>query len=177
MTRKVLLDPADRAAFTAQRQRFDFQLLLRGFVHQVADSESLARAGRILDRLGYVVHELDGGGWQDEGGLHDALAAELSFPGYYGRNLDALDDMLGDVAEFTYGSDPASSGTAVLVDNYDQVHNLSPWLATTVADVFCRAARYAAVVGHPFLVLLRSDADLGSVGGIHVRREGVPPEE
>lgn len=122
------------------------------------------------------MHELDSGGWQDEGALHDALAAELSFPGYYGRNLDALNDVLGDVAGFTYGSDSASSGTAVLIDNYDQVHDLSPWLATTVADIFCQKARYAAVVGHPFLVLLRSDADLGSVGGIRVGREGVPPE-
>ena len=31
--------------------------------------------------------------------LHDFLAEELTLPAYYGRNLDALADCLGDVSE------------------------------------------------------------------------------
>ena len=33
--------------------------------------------------------------------LHDYLASELSFPEYYGRNLDALYDVLTDIDEET----------------------------------------------------------------------------
>ena len=33
--------------------------------------------------------------------LHDYLASELSFPAYYGRNLDALYDVLTDINEET----------------------------------------------------------------------------
>lgn len=33
--------------------------------------------------------------------LHDFLAQELSLPAYYGRNLDALADCLGDISEPT----------------------------------------------------------------------------
>ena len=49
-----------------------------------------------------------GGGWfvpldlagaADASGLHTALATALDFPDYYGRNLDALNDCLGDLAD------------------------------------------------------------------------------
>ena len=32
---------------------------------------------------------------------HDALAEAFGFPAYYGRNLDALNDCLGDIGEDT----------------------------------------------------------------------------
>jgi ribonuclease inhibitor len=42
---------------------------------------------------------LDGAGLQSAAEVHDTLARELGFPAHYGRNLDALWDVLtGDVA-------------------------------------------------------------------------------
>lgn len=35
-------------------------------------------------------------------GMHDILARELRFPGWYGRNLDALHDMLTVICEETH---------------------------------------------------------------------------
>ena len=44
---------------------------------------------------------LDGMEIRDRGQLHDALASSLSFPEWYGRNLDALFDCLTDMREDT----------------------------------------------------------------------------
>lgn len=44
---------------------------------------------------------LDGTEIGDRGQLHEALASSLSFPEWYGRNLDALYDCLTDMREET----------------------------------------------------------------------------
>lgn len=44
---------------------------------------------------------IDGAAIETREQLHDALARQLSFPAYYGRNLDALFDCLTDLAEDT----------------------------------------------------------------------------
>lgn len=43
--------------------------------------------------------ELDGRRMTDRGQAHDYLAEMLRFPGYYGRNLDALYDLLSETKE------------------------------------------------------------------------------
>ena len=37
--------------------------------------------------------------WRTEQDVHDALARALQFPGYYGRNLDALFDCLRELTD------------------------------------------------------------------------------
>lgn len=44
---------------------------------------------------------LDGSAIDSKEALHDALVYALSLPDWYGRNLDALHDCLGDVREST----------------------------------------------------------------------------
>lgn len=44
---------------------------------------------------------LDGRAMAEAGAAHGYLAERLGFPGYYGRNLDALFDCLGDIGEAT----------------------------------------------------------------------------
>lgn len=44
---------------------------------------------------------LDGRAIPDRNALHDALQAGLTLPEYYGRNLDALSDLLDERAEET----------------------------------------------------------------------------
>ncbi|AXO36284.1 hypothetical protein MicB006_4014 [Micromonospora sp. B006] len=53
----------------------------------------------VLDRTtgwlrdhGYQVTHLDASGWTTEEAMHRDVAAVLAFPGYYGHNLDALND-------------------------------------------------------------------------------------
>jgi hypothetical protein len=46
--------------------------------------------------LGLV--RIDAGAIEDEGGLMDALAVGFSFPDYFGRNWDAVDECLRDLS-------------------------------------------------------------------------------
>lgn len=43
--------------------------------------------------------QLSAAGWDTPAAAHAALSDALGFPGYYGRNLDALADCLGEVSD------------------------------------------------------------------------------
>ncbi len=45
--------------------------------------------------------EIDGAAIASREALHDSLAAQLALPEWYGRNLDALYDCLGEISEET----------------------------------------------------------------------------
>lgn len=165
MARESLFDPADRSLFVEQRQRFDWALLQNGCVFRYPTRFGLHSAGNRLAGLGYLVHRIDGSAWTTVDDLHDALASAMSFPAYYGRNPAAFNDVLYDVAEFVYGSDPASTGTVLAIAGFDSLVELDRWNANTLLDIFARHARLAALCGHPMLCLVESTAaDLERVG-------------
>ena len=68
---------------------------------------------------GYQVTGLDASRWSAEDDLHRDIAAALSFPDYYGRNLDALNDCVRDVVSQDYGWAPGTTGLAVVLAGYD----------------------------------------------------------
>lgn len=55
---------------------------------------------------------------------HDALAEAFGFPAYYGRNLDALHDCLGDIGE----------DTAVIVTDMGSADENGRRILTVLAD-------------------------------------------
>ncbi|MFJ2420778.1 barstar family protein [Streptomyces brevispora] len=58
----------------------------------------LTEAELRLEERGFRVVRLAAGEWASEQDMHRDVAAALQFPDYYGHNLDALNDCLGDVA-------------------------------------------------------------------------------
>jgi hypothetical protein len=170
MARRLVFDPTAGQAFVDQWQRYDYRLFQNGFVHRVDDTQGLSKAAALLADLGYLVHQTDASSWRTEHDLHDALAETMSFPDYYGRNLDALNDVLRDVAAFEYGSTPTATGTALLINSYDRVSEISPRLAYLVVDIFARQAQHAALLGHPMLCIVTTTAELGTVGAVGVSR-------
>ena len=70
--------------------------------------------------------------------MHDILARELNFPGWYGRNLDALHDMLTGICEetritflhFPALPFPAAGLLRVLRDSENENKNLEISLVT-----------------------------------------------
>ncbi|MDT8914591.1 barstar family protein [Amycolatopsis sp. PS_44_ISF1] len=62
-----------------------------------AGSEAKAAAEAALAR-GAHPHQVDGGRTPDKAGALDAIAEAMSFPSYFGRNLDALYDLLTDLS-------------------------------------------------------------------------------
>lgn len=168
-SRSAPFDPTDRELFEVQTQGFDWQLLQNGFVHRYKDRFSLDTACGHLSDLDYVVHSFDAASWHNVPDMHTDFAATMSFPGYYGRNLDALNDVLSDVGRYSYGSDADSAGTVLAIADYDSFLKLDRRTALVVLDIFASQARLAALYGHAMLCLIEStDNDLGRVGGLSV---------
>jgi hypothetical protein len=89
------------AAFDPQVQGthpLDYRLMQSSFVTMFHDTAVLAEAQDWLRSHAYAVIELDAAGWADQERMHNDLAHGLGFPEYYGRNLNALNDCLSDIA-------------------------------------------------------------------------------
>ncbi|MBY6314877.1 barstar family protein [Rhodococcus kroppenstedtii] len=166
-----MFDPTDGDLFAAQRQQFDWCLLQNAFVRRYDTPFQLGSACTRLKNLGYLVHRLDADGWGSIADMHAALADAMSFPSYYGANSDAFKDVLRDVAQFDYGSDPDSTGTVVAIGGFDTVVELDPHTAHTMLDAFAKQARLAALYTHPMLCLVHAATpNLPAVGGMPVYR-------
>ena len=63
----------------------------------LTEQETLA-AAQILSAEGFAVRGLNGAALASKAALLDAIAAEFQFPGYFGRNWDALIDCWSDMA-------------------------------------------------------------------------------
>lgn len=73
---------------------------------------------------------LDGEKIKDREMLHDILAADLSLPAWYGRNLDALYDCLTDRQE----------ETKILIKNRELLEHTLGKYASSLAQALCRAS-------------------------------------
>jgi hypothetical protein len=117
----------------------------------------LTQAVARLEELGFRVVHLAAGKWTTEQDMHRAIAAALHFPRYYGNNLDALNDCLGDVA--CYEDDDAVEGAGLVLSltDYDHFAAAYPKTAQTVLDIIADQARRAAVFQRRFLALVHSN--------------------
>src|SRR6266516_6357923 len=74
-----------------------------------------------LTEHGYQVTRLAAANWSSESDLHRNIAEALHFPGYYGRNLDALNDCMRDVVAQDYGWARGTTGVGVGLHRLRQV--------------------------------------------------------
>jgi hypothetical protein len=176
--RPLLFDPTAGDAFARQWQRYDWQLLSNGNVFRYADAEGLRSAGAELEGLGYLVRAADADGWSGPADAHAGLAVALRFPDHYGANLDALHDVLRDLAEHggepSAGADSDATGTVLLISGYHRLVGSDPGFARDVLDAFADAARFGLLLGHPMLCLVECATPLGPVGGLAVALQTPP---
>lgn len=137
-------DPADF-------QRLDFALLQNGPVALYCSAHVLAEDVAWLARDGYAIDVLDASAWRTPADAHDDLARTLAFPGYYGRNLAALNDCLGDLPV------PDGSGRAVVARRFDVAVSRLGAFAQEFVDVFATASRRQLLFGRRLVALLQSD--------------------
>jgi Barstar (barnase inhibitor) len=81
----------------ANRSRVDFRILRdRGL--RLYHSASILEEDLLgLQGEGYTILGFDCRAWRSEADFHEDVADVLKFPDYYGRNLDAFNDCMGDV--------------------------------------------------------------------------------
>lgn len=111
-----------------------------------------------LEGRGFRVVHLAAGEWASEQDMHRDVAAALRFPDYYGHNLDALDDCLGDVAcHGPYDDSPEGTGLVLSITDYDRFTAACPGAAQVVLDIVANQARHAVVLHRRFFCLLHSN--------------------
>lgn len=90
--------------------------------------------------------------------MHQAIAAALDFPDYYGHNLNALNDCLGDVACYGgYDDAPEGAGLVLAFTDYDRFAAACPRAAQVILDIVAKRARLAAVLQHRLICLVHSN--------------------
>jgi RNAse (barnase) inhibitor barstar len=166
-------------------EKLDWVILRDGGVYLYWRQEILANDVDWLKSNGYRIIFFEAAEWQSardwdsERLMHESLKAQLSFPEYYGKNLDALDEcVLDDLIV------PDSGGLVLVLNHYDRffkpVQNPGPDQSSTaevVLSIFAKAVRYHMLFGRRLLILVQSDdpkirfARLGGVAASWNHRE------
>lgn len=82
----------------------------------------------------------------------------LNFPDYFGRNLDALNDCMRDVASGDYGWDAdANTGLVIVLRAFEAFTAVDPRTAQNMLDIFADQARCAILIGHRIICLVQSN--------------------
>jgi hypothetical protein len=148
------------------RPGLDWYLLRAGAVHLYWRSSVLNETVGWLRDRGYQIVELDAELWATESDMNEGLADAFGFRSLYsdyvGRSLDALNDCLGDVAMYEYGSSPDATGTVLVLTHFDAFARRRSRAAWVLLDIWANAARTGMLIGHRMVCLLQSnDADIG----------------
>lgn len=158
------VDPKDKvtpvAAFdpdSVLTHPIDYRLAINGFVTLFWSRQVLGSTVDWLSDHGYRVVQADASAWRTELDMHMDVALVLNFPDYYGRNLDALNDCLSDVAACEYGFSRDDTGLALVVYGFDRFVHHEVRAAHALLDIFAVQARCAALLGHRMLCLAQSD--------------------
>jgi RNAse (barnase) inhibitor barstar len=131
-------------------QRLDWQLLQNSSVILYFSPSVLERDTAWFENHDYRVLSLDTGPCSSSEDLLVALAGLLSFPHYFGRNLNAFDDCLSDVEM------PEEGGLVLVLRNFHAFAKAFPAAAHALLDISASNTRRFLLTGRRFLVLVHS---------------------
>jgi RNAse (barnase) inhibitor barstar len=175
-------NPLAMAVFSTNEvidQRLDWTVLRDGGVALYWRPEILADDLHWFGSNGYRIVSFETADWLTEDQMHDSLNADLSFPDYYGKNLNALDECMWDDLVV-----PDAGGLVLVLNHYDHfakagldAGSSGKKTADVVLDIFARAIRYHMLFGKRLIILVQSDDPwirfdgLGGASAIWNRRE------
>ncbi len=133
-----------------EEDALDYVILRDGGLSLYLDQRYLEEDTKLLIGKGYGLHTLDCSTWHSESAFHASISKALSFPGYYGNNLDALNDVMCDLAIDNRG------GLVLVLLAYDKFAHRSFPLAEAVLDIFSRASHRFLLNGKRFVVMVQS---------------------
>jgi Barstar (barnase inhibitor) len=155
------------------KEALDWVILRHGGIALYWRREYLDEDLKWFRQQNYQLYSFNCEKWTSDG-MHADLERTLSFPSYYGRNLDALWDCLQNL------SVPEQGGTVIVLNRFDAFQKgrgaaLLPSgraEGEIVLDILVRTSRYFLLTGKRFLTLVQSDDPrihferLGGVGAI-----------
>jgi len=127
--------------------RLDWQILQNGWASLYWQPDILAKDIAWFKKEGYKVVDFDCTHWNDVSLLHKDLKEQLGFPGYYGENLDALNDCLSDL-------EINEAGFLIVFRHFQTVGKN---FAHNLLDIFAHNSRRHILFGNRLLVLVQVD--------------------
>ncbi len=134
-------------------QRLDYQLLREGAASIYLNEDILADDISWLLTNSYQIDSFDCASWNDESVMHKDFAQKLSFPSYYGENLDALNDCLCDIEI------PEESGRVLVFYKFDVFNAKFPKVAWNLLDIIEHNSRFYLLNGMQLLALIHSNSN------------------
>ena len=138
-------------------QAVDYRLVQSTFVTMFWHTELLDQTVQWLHSQGYHIADFDTESWTSDTQMLDALAQGLDFPDYFGRNFNALNDCMRDVAAGGYGWNASETGLVIVVRGYETFAAVDHSAAQTVLDIFADQARSAMLFGNRIICLLQTN--------------------
>ncbi len=142
------------AAFTEDQQsHMDWEILRNSSVSLYLNRQYLEEDVQWFRENHYRVYAFDCTTWFSRDSMHSDFQSTLSFPGYYGRNLDALWDCLSAM------SIPDEGGALLVLDGFNgyakncgavPTHSGKPE-AEVILDILASASRYFSLTGKRFI--------------------------
>ena len=134
-----------------QDNTLDYTILREGGVSLYGDRSYLDEDVTALLANGYSARTMDCATWRSEAAMHANLRKVFFFPDYYGNNLDALSDVVGDLAI------PDIGGLVLVLLAYDKFASSDLMLAEAALDILSRASHCFLLNGKRLLMLVQSD--------------------
>lgn len=135
----------------------DYRLVHNTFVTMFWQQSLLDDTVRWLSGRDYDVVVLDAGAWRAAEDMFSAVARALDFPVYFGRNLDALNDCMRDVAAGDYGWRAEATGLVLVLTNFERFAASERRTAQLMLDIFADQARAAMLIGNRLICLVQSN--------------------
>jgi RNAse (barnase) inhibitor barstar len=117
----------------------------------------LERTVAALLDAGYHVVRADASGWLSVRDMHGGLSRMLHLPGYYGENMQALNECLHDVIAHEYGLPASATGLVFVLTGFDAFSREFPQQAQGLLDVIATRSRGALIQGQHVICLPQSD--------------------
>lgn len=150
-------------------QRLDWRILVNGSINLYFSQEILNESIDWFLQNKYTMFTFDCSKWLLEEEFHKEIKEGLSFPDYYGENLNAFNDCLR-------GLDvPYEGGTIIVFQRYDLFYKRFPHIAHDIVDIIETNSRRFLLTGRRLITLVQSDdpsISLNSVGACPVMWNG-----
>lgn len=90
--------------------------------------------------------------WKSDEDFHEAISQALTFPDYYGRNLDALSECMRFDLDV-----PEESGLLLVFHHFDVFKKHFPKTAYHLLDIIAEASRQYLLYGKRLISFIQSD--------------------
>jgi hypothetical protein len=121
-------------------------------MYRVSSRAAPGRLRQAVEQAGWQCYWVDGRGIVDKASFLEAFAGALQFPGYVGRNWDAFEESVRDLA---WLDREPRQGLVVVVDGADRFARARPDEWAVARDILAGAAQAGGRAGAPVIVLLR----------------------